>query len=44
MKLVLATIYSNYTTQLVDATGIEMKDSYTSGPVGNQLTIRFEHA
>ena len=44
MKLLLATLYSNYTTHIVDATGIEMRDAYTSGPEGGQLTIRFEHA
>lgn len=44
MKLLLATIYSNYTTHLVDAAGIEMKDAYVSGPEGNQLSVRFERA
>lgn len=44
MKLLLATIYSNYSTHLVDASGIEMLDAYTSGPEGNRLVVRFEHA
>ena len=44
MKLLLAAIYTNYRTSIVDDTGIEMLDTYTSGPVGNQLTLRFEKA
>ncbi len=42
MKLVLAAIYTNYTTSIVDDTGMEMIDAYVSGPKGNQLTLRFE--
>ena len=44
MKLLLATIYSNYSTHLIDASGIEMRDAYTSGPEGNQLIVQFKHA
>ena len=42
MKLILATIYTNYTTSIIDDTGIEMIDAYVSGPKSNQLTLRFE--
>lgn len=44
MKLLLAAIYTNYTTSIIDDTGIEMIDAYVSGPKGNQLTLRFERA
>ena len=44
MKLLLATIYSGYRTSLVDASGIAMKDTYTSGPEGGRLIVRFEYA
>lgn len=44
MKLLLAAIYTNYITTVVDDTGIEMIDAYVSGPKGNQLTLRFERA
>ena len=44
MKLLLAAIYTNYTTSIIDDTGIEMIDAYVSGPKGNQLTLRFEKA
>ena len=44
MKLLLAAIYTNYATSIIDDTGIEMIDAYVSGPKGNQLTLRFERA
>lgn len=44
MKLILAAIYTTYTTSIMDDTGIEMIDAYVSGPKGNQLTLRFERA
>jgi hypothetical protein len=42
MKLVIAAVYTNYTTHIVNDNGIEQSDGYTCGPVGNQLTLRFE--
>ncbi|KAK4548181.1 hypothetical protein LTR36_010050 [Oleoguttula mirabilis] len=42
IKLVIATIYSQYTTSIVDATGIEQTDSYNSGPASHKLTLRFQ--
>jgi len=43
MKLVVAAIYTNYTTEIVDAEGIEQADTYVSGPVGEKLVLRFKH-
>jgi hypothetical protein len=42
MKLLVAAIYTNYTTKIVDDDGIEQIDSYTAGPRGEKLILRFE--
>lgn len=42
IKLVIAAIYTNYTTKVIDDEGIEQDDGYTVGPVGNKLILRFE--
>ena len=42
MKLVIAAIYTNYTTHIVDDTGIEQIDAYVAGPRANKLILRFE--
>ena len=42
MKLYITAIYSNFSTQIVDDTGIEQADGYTVGPVGNKLILSFE--
>ena len=41
IKLVIAAIYTNYTTTVVDDEGIEQDDGYTVGPVGNKLVLKF---
>ncbi|MCJ1399213.1 hypothetical protein MMC11_002415 [Xylographa trunciseda] len=41
MKFLLAAIYTNYTTSIVDDEGIEQEDAYTAGPVGNKLVLKF---
>ncbi|KAK5114229.1 hypothetical protein LTR85_010294 [Meristemomyces frigidus] len=41
IKLMIAAIYTNYTTTVIDDEGIEQSDSYISGPVGNRLVLRF---
>jgi cytochrome P450 len=43
MKLLVAAIYSNYTTNIVDDEGIEALDTYTTKPRSNQLMLRFKH-
>ena len=42
MKLVVATIYSCYTTEVVDHAGMEQADTFISGPVGGKLVLRFK--
>lgn len=42
MKYIVATIYSNYTTTIVDDTGIEQVDAYTAPPKNEKLIIRLE--
>ena len=41
MKLLVATVYTNYATTIVDDEGIEQADSYLAGPVGNKLVLKF---
>ncbi|KAK1728414.1 hypothetical protein CaCOL14_012841 [Colletotrichum acutatum] len=43
MKLIVAAIWTNFTTHVVDDTGIEQDDTYTARPVGERLILRFEH-
>lgn len=43
MKLIVAAIYSNYTTMIVNDEGIEAIDAYTTKPRSNQLMLKFEH-
>ncbi|KIW04929.1 uncharacterized protein PV09_04097 [Verruconis gallopava] len=43
MKLILATIYLKFDTEIVDDTGIEqIDDGFMSAPVGNQLILGFK--
>ncbi|KAJ4328704.1 hypothetical protein N0V84_000896 [Fusarium piperis] len=41
MKIVLAAIYANFRTTVVNDDGIEQEDAYTARPVGEQLVLRF---
>jgi len=43
MKLAVAAIYTNFTTSIVDDTGIEAIDAYTVKPKGEKLILKFEH-
>ena len=42
-KLIIAAIYTNYTTTIVDDEGIEELDAYTTRPVGEKLILKFVH-
>ena len=42
IKLVVAAVYSNFRTHLVDDEGIEQTDGYTCGPTSNKLFLKFE--
>jgi hypothetical protein len=42
MKYTLAALYSNYSTTIVDDTGIEQSDSYTAPPKSDKLIIKLE--
>lgn len=42
IKLVIAAVYSNFRTFVVDDEGIEQEDGYTCGPRGNKLFLRLE--
>ncbi|MCJ1283467.1 hypothetical protein MMC26_002796 [Xylographa opegraphella] len=41
LKLMIAAIYTNYTTTIVDDEGIEQMDTYTARPVGDKLILQF---
>lgn len=42
MKIVLATVYSEFTTSIADDSGIEQTDGYSARPKADQLFLRFE--
>jgi len=42
MKYIVAALYSNYSTSIVDDSGIEQTDSYTAPPHSDKLMIRIE--
>jgi hypothetical protein len=42
IKTVIAAIYSNFVTHVVDDEGIEEIDAYTVRPMSNRLLLRFE--
>lgn len=41
IKLILAAIYTNFETVVVDDEGIEQEDGYLSGPIGRKLILQF---
>jgi hypothetical protein len=41
MKLAIAAIYTNFTTTIVDAEGIEQDEGFMAGPKGNKLVLQF---
>jgi len=42
IKLIVAAVYSNFRTYIVNDDGIEQMDGYTCGPASNKLFLRFE--
>lgn len=40
MKYIVAALYSNYTTSIIDDTDIEQMDAYTAPPKSDKLIIR----
>ncbi|KAH6680746.1 cytochrome P450 [Halenospora varia] len=43
MKHAIAGIYTNFTSSIVDAEGIEQADGFTAGPKGNKLMLQYQH-
>lgn len=41
MKYAIAAIYTNFTTEVVDAEGIEQAEGFTAGPISNKLVLRY---
>ena len=44
MKAIVAVIYANFTTSIVDDTGVEQELVYTAAPEVKRLMIRFVKA
>jgi len=42
IKLVVAAVYANFRTHIVNDDGIEQEDGYTCSPVSNKLYLKFE--
>lgn len=42
MKYIVAALYSNYSTAVVDDTNIEQSDSYTAPPKSDKLVLRLQ--
>jgi len=42
IKLVVAAVWSNFETGIVDDEGIEQMDGYTCGPRSNRLVLSFK--
>jgi hypothetical protein len=42
MKYIIAALYSNHSTTIVDDAGIEQIDAYTAPPASHELLIRLE--
>ena len=40
MKYIIAALYSNYSTSIVDDTGIDQTDAYTAPPKSDKLMIK----
>jgi hypothetical protein len=43
MKVILASIYANFTSMIIDDEGIEQRDELTADPVGDKLILGFSH-
>lgn len=43
MKLVVAAIYTNFESAVVDDEGMEQMDAGIAAPVGDRLVLRFRH-
>ena len=42
IKMVIAAVYTNFRTHIVNDEGIEQMDGYTTGPKSNRLILSFE--
>ena len=42
MKYVVAAIYTNFTSEVVDAQGLELMDGWLSGPKVGKLMLKFQ--
>ena len=40
MKILIAAIYTNYTTSIVDDEGMEQRDTFIGHPIGEKLVLK----
>jgi hypothetical protein len=40
LKTIVAAIYTNYETTIIDDEGIEQEDAFLAGPVGRKLVLK----
>ena len=43
MKVLVATIYTNFKTSIVYDEGIEQRDAFMGAPKGDKIILNFEH-
>lgn len=44
LKILIAAVYTNFTTTIIDDEGIEQRDFHLAGPVGDKLILQFDPA
>jgi unspecific monooxygenase len=44
MKFILAALYTNFVSTIVDDEGIEQMDGFVAGPEGDKLILAFQPA
>jgi unspecific monooxygenase len=44
LKLIVAAIYTNFESVVIDDDGIEQVDGFSAGPKGNKLILQFARA
>lgn len=43
IKYVIASIYTNYTTSVVELGSMDLAEGYTAGPKGNKVVLKYQH-
>ena len=43
MKLIIAAVYTNYTTTIAEESDMRQADGFVGWPLGNKLILSFQH-